>query len=333
MSFQAKNHFIVFSILILVFYSSCSSDEGSNPVPIEPDLGTIVFPEIEADSVVLLNVNGDIVPVYLSVPETCYESSCPAVVIMHGSGGLWKSDDREGEELVRQYREWRDILNENGYIGAFVDSYTPRGCIERTGDWKEAPKAFQISSQFVRPHDAYSTLSWLRSLRTIEGNNLIQAQNVGIMGFSDGATALAATLYDTDKTPENWEWTQKYDKEYTQSDGILSPAVRPEDGGFKSGVFYYGGSVGNSYWGGNPCTNPDFMYVNYAPILYQLPELGYLTENTLCAIDHLEMINAPIEKYIYDDATHGFDGNDEDEITQRDLGRQRTLDWFKRYLR
>lgn len=306
---------------------SCRDDNDAKPNGVT-EFDTVVFPKLDADTIVVLNVNGDQVPVYVSLPENCYQGGCPAVVILHGSGGQWKNDDRDAGELNRQYAEWQELLNKKGMAAVFIDSYTPRGCIEREGEWKEAPKAFTISSQFVRPYDAYSALGWLRSLRTAAGSALIQSENIALMGFSDGATALSATLYDTDQTPENWEWTQKYDREYTESDGIGIPAARPEQGGFTCGVFYYGGSVGNSYWKGNPCTNEDYMYVNYAPILYQIPELGYLTENTLCAVEVLKSIDAPVTSYVYEEATHGFDGNNTDEVSQRDLGRQRTLDWL-----
>ncbi len=256
----------------------------------------------------------------------------PAVVVLHGSGGMWQDDDREAGIMSRQNREWKELFNDNCIIGAYVDSYTPRGCIEREGDWTVPPKAFLISAQFVRPADAYAALSLLRTLRWADDSPVVQEGSEGLLGFSDGATSLAAAMYDTNKTPENWEWTQKYDdNEYAEADGVKPPIERPEDGGFACAVFYYGGSVGNSYWGGNPCSNSNFMYVNYAPILYQIPEDGYLTENSLCAIAHLEEISAPVEKHIYDNSEHGFDGDQGASSANSDLARSRSIDWFKKY--
>lgn len=292
----------------------------------------MTIPGSTSDTILYVSVNDDIVPVYVTIPQGCDQSTYPAVVVLHGSGGMWKDDDREAGVMSSQNRDWKEIFNDNCIIGAFVDSYTPRGCVEREGDWTEVPLAFSISSQFVRPKDAYAALDLVRRLVDENNQSLVSKGDEGLLGFSDGATALAATLYDTDATPDNWEWTQSYDKTYTAADGILSPAEKPADGGFACGVFYYGGSVGNSYWGGNPCSSNEFIYKNYAPILYQIPENGYLTENTLCAFDRLTSKNAPVEKYIYDNAEHGFDGDDADQMTQSELARSRTIDWFKQYL-
>ena len=320
---------LVFSIALTLF--SCKDDNSdSSEFPISE--GSVVIPSLTSDTLLYVAVNEDIVPVYITIPQGCNLSSYPAVVVMHGSGGMWKDDDREAGVMSSQNRDWQNIFNDNCIIGAFVDSYTPRGCVERVDAWKEAPLAFKISSQFIRPLDAYAALDLLRRLVNGDDAALVNKGNEGILGFSDGATALAATLYDTESTPTDWEWTQSYDKTYTEADGILPPAEKPADGGFACGVFYYGGSVGNSYWGGNPCSSNEFIYQNYAPILYQLPANGYLTENTLCAFDVLASKNAPVEKYVYDNAEHGFDGDDTNQMTQSELARSRTIDWFKQYL-
>lgn len=314
---------------------SCKSDFQDDPLDNtkdESDSLSITIPSTTTDTILYATVNGDVVPIYLSIPKDCGSDDFPAIVLLHGSGGMWHNNDRDAGVMSRQNRDWMEIFNQNCVVGAYIDSYTPRGCIEREGSWKEAPDAFLISAQFVRPYDAYAGLDILRRLVREDGSFLVRHGDEGILGFSDGATALSATLYDTDVTPEGWQWRQDYDKEYLEADGVGKPANRPQEGGFACGVFYYGGSVGNSYWGGNPCSNPDFMYKNYAPILYQIPADDYLTENTLCALDRLESISALVEKYIYEDTDHGFDGDDGSQKQQSDLARIRTMEWFKEYL-
>lgn len=315
--------------------STCTSCGGNSttPTPTNP----IVLPSSTTDTILHIQVKGSEVPVYISIPPNSIsgDKSFPAMVLLHGSGGMWKDDNSSLGVMSEQNRDWKEIFNTNGIVGAYVDSYEPRGCIERVDEWKEAPAAFQISSQFVRPYDAYAALELLRSLVWPDGTPVVRTQDIGIMGFSDGATALAATLYDTQATPLGYEWTQKYDKEYTQADGIGVPAERPSTGGFACGVFYYGGSVGNSYWNGDPCTNPDnFIYRPYAPILYQLPEEDPLTENTLCVFDLLTEKGDPVFKYSYPNVGHGFDAADEGEegYAESELARIRTIDWIKSYL-
>lgn len=321
-----KGNLFTIAIVSIIALVSCKDDHV-----VELSDTTLIY-TATTDTILYVTVKGDNVPVYLSFPPNCEKNNLPAVVLLHGSGGMWKDDNREAGIMSSQNRDWKTIFDANCMIGAYIDSYTPRGCVEREGDWKVAPLAFSISAQFVRPYDAYAGLELLRNLVNTSGQPIVRPNDVGILGFSDGATALTATLYDTDVTPTDWEWTQEFDKEYTEANGVGLPAERPESGGFSCGVFYYGGSVGHSYWGGNPCSNSDFMYINYAPILYQVPELGYLTENTLCAIEEISTRGGNVTKYVYESAEHGFDGNDLDQKPQSDLARTHTIDWFKDHL-
>ena len=50
----------------------------------------------------------------------------PAVIVHHGSGGLW-SNDMIGKGLISQFAQWGELLAELGYIGPFPDSFNPRG--------------------------------------------------------------------------------------------------------------------------------------------------------------------------------------------------------------
>lgn len=298
---------------------------------------SIILPFGTTDTILYVESKGVQVPVYVSIPAVLNNFNLPAMVLLHGSGGMWKDDSSSLGIMSEQNREWRELFDSNRIVGAYVDSYEPRGCIERDGVWKDAPLAFQISSQFVRPFDAYAALDLLRKLAWPNGKKIIRSEDVGLIGFSDGATALAATLYDTDATPIGHQWTQEYDGvEYTQADGIGIPAARNKTvGGFACGVFYYGGSLGNSYWGGSPCSSPeDYFYRNYTPILYHLPTEDPLTTNTLCAYDVLELAGKPVFKYTYINTEHGFDGADEGDpgYDESNLARERTIDWISPHL-
>ncbi len=314
----------VITALILLVTFSCDNNE-----PVE-NFSSIIIPKEIKDTIVFVQSKGVMVTVYLSFPANCNLVNKPAVVVLHGFGGMWKDNDPDQGIMSRQNREWREILDQECIVGAYVDSYSPRGCVEREGKWETPPEAFDISSQFVRPYDAYAALNLLKNLVDEAGQSIVHADQVGILGFSDGATAVAATLFDANFTPSVWEWTQKYDgEEFTKPDGVEAPYVREAGESFACGIFYYGGSVGNSYWGGNPCSSPDYIYSNYAPLLYHLPENGYLTENTLCSYDKLKNRGAQVEKYIYENATHGFDGDKGDEKEHSDLARARTIEWLR----
>lgn len=291
----------------------------------------IIIPYSTSDTILYANVKGSSVPIYLSIPS-CDVGNLPAVVLLHGSGGMWKDNDISTGVMSRQNREWKEIFDSNCIIGAYIDSYTPRGCTERVGEWKEAPLAFKISSQFVRPFDAYEGLALLKRLIRPDGTLIVRSNDIGILGFSDGASALAATLYDTNVTPSDWVWYQNYDKKYSEMDGIGKPAERLNSGGFACGVFYYGGMDANSYWGGNPCNTEEYIYRNYAPLLFQIAENGYLAEKALCAYTILKETNMPVDKFIYPGATHGFDGNTGSQKDQSELARNNTIEWLRQYL-
>lgn len=315
---------------ILIFFSSCSNDRDAFPLVTE--VGEIEVTATTTDTIVNILVDNMKVPVYLSIPTDCNHENHPAVVVMHGSYGLWYQNTPDSKVMSGQFTEWQNILAENCIVGAFVDSYTGRGVTKRTGVWRELPDNIRISAQFVRPRDANATLTLLQNLKYKDGTPVVRKKDIALLGFSDGATAVASTLIDTDKIPKDFEWTQSEDgKTYDASDGILPPLPKPEVG-FAGGVFYYGGSVGYNYWGKHPCgleVLEENVFYPYAPMLYQIPSDDNLTKNTLCLIDVLTDKGAPVEMEYYEGASHGFDF---DDIPESEQAREHTINWLKNIL-
>ena len=312
---------------ILIFFSSCSNDR--DVFPLVTEVGEVEITASTTDTIVTIVVNNMKVPVYLSIPEGCNHESHPAVVVMHGSYGLWYQNNPDSKVMSGQFTEWQNILAQNCIVGAFVDSYTWRGVTTRTEKWRDLPDNIRISAQFIRPRDANAALTLLQNLKYEDGSAVVQKEDIALLGFSDGATAIASTLIDLDKVPKDFEWTQSEDgNEYDASDGILPPQPKPEVG-FAGGVFYYGGSVGFNYWGKHPCGSEAMegnVFYPYAPMLYQIPANDVLSENTLCLIDILKEKGAPVQMEYYEGASHGFDY---DDIPESDLARQRTINWLK----
>ncbi|MEM9078331.1 MAG: hypothetical protein AAGC43_14910 [Bacteroidota bacterium] len=282
------------------------------------------------DTIVRMPVDSYEIPVFLSIPEGCEGQALSAMVVMHGSDGMWTNNNPNSETMSGQFTQWQSILSENCIVGAFVDSYSSRGVITRTGKWRELPDNFKISAQFERPKDANAALALLKNLKYGDGSPVITSKNIGLLGFSDGASAVMATMLDTERVFEDFEWTQSQDgKTYNVSDGVLAPQDRP-DIGFSGAVFYYGGSVGYNYFGKHPCGSEaldgNFFYP-YAPMLFQIPSKDVLSENTLCLVDVLETKGAPVEMYYYDGVSHGFDF---DGLPESETARKRTIDWFKK---
>ncbi|MEC7770863.1 MAG: hypothetical protein VX798_06750 [Bacteroidota bacterium] len=322
--------FYVLLAILFICCLSCGKEEDTF-------LPSMEYPEVTLrnstlDTIVYATVDNEKVPIYISIPPGCNTHSLPAVVVMHGSDGMWLDHDIATGKMSGQNTEWRMLFDSNCIIGAYVDSYSGRGVSTRTGKWKTAPDNFKISSQFIRPKDAYAALEVLKKLKNENGIPLVRKKDIALLGFSDGASAVASTLYDTDLTPKDWEWTQNFDgKEYDSSSGVLPPDQKPEFG-FAGGVFYYGGSGGYNYWGAGPCGNNAWegnIYMPYAPILFQIPAEGYLTENTLCLVDLLKEKGAAVELNIYENVGHGFDFDDN---PQSPIARLNTLNWFNKIL-
>ncbi|MEM7487365.1 MAG: hypothetical protein AAF348_19320 [Bacteroidota bacterium] len=318
---------------LILFHSSCGDRNDDGLFGLTQKQNEISIFSGTTDTIVYALVDNIKIPIYLSFPEGCDTENYPAVVVMHGSDGMWKNRDPESKAMSGQNNEWRKIFDDNCIIGAFVDSYSTRGAETRTGKWTTAPDNFKISSQFIRPRDANATLSVLRSLTFDNGKVIVRPKDIGILGFSDGATAVASTLYDSNSTPSNWEWTQRFDgKEYNTSSGVQAPPTIPTDGGFAGGVFYYGGSGGFGFWGSNACGDNGLegnVYFPYAPMLYQLPANGYLTENSLCMVDLLKKKGDNVELKVYANVGHGFDFDDNEQST---IARKNTINWFEKIL-
>lgn len=101
----------------------------------------------------------------------------PAIVLLHGCGGMYGRDGRPSER-TRDYAEW---LNAEGWHVLAVDSLTPRGerelCTQRTG-----------SRAITMVHDALASLQWLAKRPEVD------ARRLGLMGWSNGgSTVLAST--------------------------------------------------------------------------------------------------------------------------------------------
>lgn len=315
------------ALVLLVF--SCSKDEKSN---LDSSGQERVVTVGTTDTIVYLRVDGFEVPVYLTIPKEC-EEPMPAVVVMHGSYGMWAQQNPSSRIMAGQSKEWQSIFAENCIVGAFVDSYSGRGVISREGKWRELPDNFRISAQFVRPKDANAALDLLQNLKYDDITPIVQQEDIALLGFSDGASAVASTLIDVGKIPNTFEWTQSEDgRDYDSSNGVLPPQAKPEIG-FSGGVFYYGGSVGYNYWGSPACGSEAMegnVFYPYAPMLYNIPADDNLTENTLCMVDVLQAKNAPVKLNFYQGARHGFDFNSKgNNVPESETARKETIEWLK----
>lgn len=309
---------------------ACHQDDPQSKNDMVPiDRGT---PSITIS--VLSKADSKMIPVVIAIPDGATQP-LKAVVVMHGSGGLWQDEDTnhdgladicDSNELAPQFTQWKNLLLSNGMVAAFPDSYAPRGTCENENQYKDPPYKFIISGTFIRNSDAIAVLELLRRLVWSDTKTpVIDGDNVAILGFSDGGTAAISTLYDTHATPPDWIWKQSFNGQ-TYTTEILPPQERPVSGGYKTGVWYYAGAFHNSYYG-SLCTSGKGIYKSYCDVLVHLPDEDPLTDNAECLIaTMLQNGGGFATVYHYPGTGHSFDGTKEPEST---LARTRTIDYLK----
>lgn len=324
---RAKNFVITALFLVILHSISCSNDDAAEP----SELSGVIIPGSTLDTLLYFTSihDGNSVPMSVRVPENA-QFPLPAVVVLHGSGGGWKDEDTDGDgiedvafigELSSQNEQWAELLNDNGYIAVFPESYTPRGTVERHGPWKEA---LEINPQVVRSRDAIQTLVTILSLIDENGTPLVRAEDVGLMGFSDGGSSVLPTVYDhPNATPASHVWEK--------DDVVLPDPLNSEEyPRYAAAISKYGGGAQNGFFGSvNDCS--ENVYQPYCPLRFELGENGYLTENNIKLIDCMELRGVPgIEFTIYEDAYHGFDTKDD---INGPLSRAHTITFFNSHLK
>lgn len=143
-------------------------------------------------------------PAGLDLPGVLFQGSepvdpQPAVVLLHGCGGMWtddvpfETDQLTGEPLVDEVLEkWGRELASRGFTALAVDSFTPR-TPEGTPDaeWQDQcgwSYDEGVSENTVRPLDAEAAQAWLAARQDVD------AARIGLMGWSQGATAAMVTM-------------------------------------------------------------------------------------------------------------------------------------------
>jgi dienelactone hydrolase len=193
----------------------------------------------------------------LSLPDadTVGPGPWPAMVIAHGSAGLQAKD---------QLR-WVPLFNRMGIATLVVDSFGPRG-VKRTDD-----NQAQLDPS---ANDADA----LAALRLLAADPRIDAQRIGVMGFSRGGGVALETAVDVFRR------------------GVIDNAVR-----FAAHVAFYPG-CGLRYWRTpSPLTG--------APIMMALAGRDDYTPAAPCLAfaEAMRAAGQDVEVHVYADAYHDFD--------------------------
>jgi dienelactone hydrolase len=107
----------------------------------------------------------------------------PAVVVLHGCAGLYR-ETPEGGSLAGRDREWAYRLRDLGYVVLMPDSFTTRGVREICHGNPDP----LLKPEVDRARDAFGALAFLAQ------QPWVQADRVGLMGWSNGAMTVLATI-------------------------------------------------------------------------------------------------------------------------------------------
>jgi len=133
-----------------------------------------------------------IAALYLPDPLLHGPGPYPAVVVLHGSGGMW-SNDLIASGPSNQFEDWGEVLADLGYVCLITDSYNPRGIpggfSGRRPSYDPAVDDALCSPNYERPKDVVAALEYLATRADVD------VTRTALLGFSHGAqTGLNAIL-------------------------------------------------------------------------------------------------------------------------------------------
>ncbi len=255
----------------------------------------------------------------------------PAVIVMHGSGGLWLGNDPEDGEMEPHFEQWGTTLQAQGYVALFVDSFSPRG-IEEFGERRPSSlpdlSDAACSPTHVRPLDAYAALTYLKTQAPVG----VMGTRVGLMGFSHGAeAALASVVDDSVVTGKLDDWTVSYvsmngNQLTTNHNHVVSAPSYPVPNawGFRCVVAYYPGCGFFGYFGKTSQANYEpgpNQFMPYVPTLMfhgaddslvqHAPKLVERSQHQADYLGELQQLppphDNPLTRIEYPNVEHSFD--------------------------
>lgn len=247
----------------------------------------------------------------LVLPES--DDRLPAVVLLHGAGGLFlepdDDDDEDKLELESQFEEWAGLLAAQGYAVVMPSSFYSRGFFE----WSERPDRFDKEDRLImRAYDAQAALRF-----TCE-HPAIDCARIGVVGFSNGASTIVLSAYEHLGAVEGMEELRDDDE-------------RPQ---FTIGVAYYPG-CGLHGLISMSSDDPEDFYFPRMPVIIRHGERDSLVDDCETRLEQTDTVSDmrgydhnPFELYVYDNVGHGFDSSPSSsrEERARDHARSETLD-------
>jgi dienelactone hydrolase len=136
---------------------------------------------------------------YLYTPERDSRAPVPAVVMMHGRGGVYSTAARgryDASTISQRHQMWGRFWAAQGFVAVLVDGFGPRGYPKGFARFTYDDRPSTVNEVTMRPLDAYGALAYLRTRPDVA------ADRIGLHGWSNGGSAtLAAMALGMDFTP------------------------------------------------------------------------------------------------------------------------------------
>lgn len=218
------------------------TDDTDSVVQIDGEAAAPRFVSVEEDDIVLPakeHAQGLAIPARVFRPKFDRDvGPGPAILVMHGSGGLHKMPNGNdagacSRDLEDQYARWGKELAERGYVVLMPASYTARGFCDMHTDEKRIPKSFDERPEAIvsRLYDMDVAANYLCEMDEVD------CQRMGVLGFSHGATMAMLALH--------WQMDHALTRFRGSEDGkvvdFAMPDLSQDRPKFKVGVAYYPG--------------------------------------------------------------------------------------------
>jgi dienelactone hydrolase len=198
----------------------------------------------------------------------------PAVVALHGCGGMYSETLARRDRLTLRHQAMADLLVAEGYAVLFPDSFNPRGrreiCSLKLGN--------QRITQDNRRLDVLAALEFLRTRPEIDGTR------VALLGWSHGGSATLAAI----------------NRRHPVVTQFLA-AETPGDKFYRTAVAFYPGCIESM--------RTRFGYAPATAVSIFIGESDDWTSPTPCVAlgERMAAIKEPLQVRTYPDAHHGFD--------------------------